>query len=230
MRPLPSVELPSLPVVGSDDRFPVRRVLCIGRNYAAHAREMGASGREAPFHFTKSATALLAADGPVGLPYPPLTADLHHEIELVAALDAGGRDLTPDAALACVWGYALGLDMTRRDLQAAAKDKGRPWAAAKDFDGSAVCGPLVAAEVLGHPTRGPIALTVNGAPRQAGDLDELIWPIPELLAQLSRLMALRPGDLVYTGTPSGVGPVGPGDRLLGTFPGLPDLHVHILPA
>lgn len=227
MRPIPALPLPSLPIHGTDLRFPVRRVLCIGRNYAAHAREMGASGREAPFHFTKSLPALLVADGPVDLPYPPATADLHHEVEVVLALGAGGRDLDPDSAQDCVWGYALGLDMTRRDLQAAAKDKGRPWAAGKDFDASAVCGPVVSADVLGHPDRGPLQLSVNGAVRQSGDLQDLIWPIPELLAQLSRLMTLHPGDLIYTGTPSGVGPVVPGDRLVASFPGLPTLDVRV---
>jgi fumarylpyruvate hydrolase len=227
MRPIPTLTLPTLPVHGAAARFPVRRILCIGRNYAAHAREMGASGREAPFHFTKSLPALLVADGAAQLPYPPQTSDLHHELELVVALSGGGADLDPEVALDAVWGYALGLDMTRRDLQGAAKDKGRPWASGKDFDGAAVCGPLVSADVLGHPATGPLRLTVNGEARQAGDLSDLIWPIPELLAQLSRLMRLQPGDLIYTGTPSGVGPVLPGDHLRGTFPGLPDLDVHI---
>jgi fumarylpyruvate hydrolase len=231
MRPVPHVTPPTAAVFGSDARFPVRRILCIGRNYAEHAREMGATGREAPFHFTKAADALLASDaegGPVALHYPPRTRDLHHEIELVVALSGGGRDVAPADAASLVWGYGLGLDMTRRDLQGAAKSAGRPWASGKDFDEAAVLGPLVPAEVLGHPTAGSITLEVQGAPRQRGDLADLIWSIPELIAELSQLMTLRPGDLIYTGTPAGVGAVTPGDRLVGRFPGLPDLVVDVV--
>jgi fumarylpyruvate hydrolase len=223
----PQVAPPTVAIQGTDARFPVGRILCIGRNYAAHAREMGASGREAPFHFVKSPTSLLPADGDTTLPYPPATSDLHHEIELVVALAGGGAHVDPADANALIYGYALGLDMTRRDLQNAAKAGGKPWSAAKDFDNAAVCGPIVPAAETGHPTAGAIALTVNGTARQAGDLDELIWPIPELLAELSKLMALRPGDLIYTGTPSGVGPVVSGDRLVGSFAGLPDLVVTV---
>jgi fumarylpyruvate hydrolase len=230
MRPVPTFAPPTAAILGTDARFPVRRILCIGRNYAEHAREMGATGREAPFHFGKAADALLAADAtgaPVSLRYPTRTRDLHHEIELVVALSGGGRDVAPAEANAWVWGYGLGLDMTRRDLQGAAKAAGRPWAAGKDFDGAAVLGPLVPAEVLGHPTSGPITLEVQGALRQRGDLADLIWSIPELIAELSQLMTLLPGDVIYTGTPAGVGAVVPGDRMVGRFPGLPDLVVDV---
>jgi fumarylpyruvate hydrolase len=225
---LPMVSIPTLPVVDDVGRFPVRRFLCIGRNYADHAREMGATGREAPFHFTKCADALLAADGPVELPYPVGTRDLHHEIEIVIAMGRGGAFIAPEVALDHVFGYALGLDMTRRDLQNAAKGQGRPWAIGKDFDNAAVVGPIVPAEALGHPTEGALTLFVNGSPRQQGDLDQLIWGVPELIAQLSSWMTLHPGDMIFTGTPAGVGPVAVGDRLVGTFPGLPRLQVSVV--
>lgn len=219
---------PSLPIQGHDDRFEVGRILCIGRNYAAHAAEMGADTREPPFHFIKSPTALLPAAPVALLPYPPATRDLHHEVELVVALAAGGAHLSASAARDLVYGYALGLDLTRRDLQAVAKAQARPWSAAKDFDGAAVCGALVPASTLGHPADGPLRLTVNGALRQEGDLAQMIWSVPDVLAHLSTLMALRPGDLIYTGTPSGVGPLVPGDTAVGTFPGLPDLWVRVV--
>jgi fumarylpyruvate hydrolase len=230
MRPVPTFAPPTAAVLGTDTRFPVRRVLCIGRNYAEHAREMGATGREAPFHFCKAADALLPADAngaPLTLRYPTRTRDLHHEIELVVALSGGGRDVAPSEANALIWGYGLGLDMTRRDLQGAAKAAGRPWASGKDFDEAAVLGPLVPVEVLGHPTSGPITLEVQGALRQRGDLADLIWSIPELIAELSHLMTLLPGDVIYTGTPAGVGAVVPGERMVGRFPGLPDLVVDV---
>lgn len=231
--PPPTPVLPSLAIVGRTDRFPVRRVLCIGRNYAAHAREMGATGREAPFHFAKSPDAVLPADAVTALPYPSRTADLHHEIELVVALGAGGRDVSPEAALDLVYGYAAGLDMTRRDVQDAAKKAGRPWTASKDFDASAVVGPVTVATGPGrpgmaHPTAGPVSLSVDGTERQRGDLTEMIWNVAELLAELSAWGALRPGDLVFTGTPSGVGPVRPGQRLVGRVLDLPELVVDVV--
>lgn len=219
--------LPSLAIEGRSDRFAVRRILCIGRNYAAHAREMGSDGREPPFHFAKSPDALLAADSHVVLPYPPRTQDLHHEIELVVALGSGGVDLAPEDALALVYGYAAGLDMTRRDVQDAAKKAGRPWTTAKDFDASAVVGPVRLAEQMGHPTSGSIGLSVDGAPRQQGDLSEMIWSVAEVLSHLSRWGVLRPGDLVFTGTPAGVGPVLPGQTLKGQVLDLPPLVVTI---
>jgi fumarylpyruvate hydrolase len=211
---------------GSD--FEVRRILCIGRNYAEHAAEMGADVREPPFHFAKSLPALVLADGPTAWPYPVATSDCHHELEVVIALGCGGAGLTPAQAAACVVGWGLGLDMTRRDLQNAAKKASRPWASAKDFDGSAICTPLVPAEVFGAPTEGPLVLTVDGDVRQRGDLKQLLWSVPDLIAQLSALMTLGAGDLIYTGTPSGVGPVQVGQTLVGTFPGLPTLTVSIV--
>lgn len=217
---LPPAPTPSVAVSGSQARFPLRRVFCVGRNYAAHAREMGKDpDREPPFFFTKPADAVFE-DG-AAVPYPPATHDLHHEAELVVALGSGGRDIAEDAALACVWGYAAGNDLTRRDLQAEAKAAGRPWDMAKAFDDSALCGPLVPAAEIGHPARGAIRLTVNGETRQTGDLSELIWSIPEIIAHLSRLVELRAGDLVYTGTPAGVGALAPGDVCTTEIAGLP---------
>lgn len=225
--PPPPAVLPSLAIEGTDARFPVRRILCIGRNYAAHAREMGADDREPPFHFAKSPDALLPADGPVVLPYPPLTRDLHHEIELVVALAEGGANVPVEDALDLVFGYAAGLDMTRRDVQDAAKKAGRPWTSSKDFDASAVVGPLRDALRMGHPVAGPITLDVDGAPRQKGDLSEMIWSVAEILSHLSRWGALRPGDLIFTGTPAGVGAVVPGQELVGRVLDLPPLVVTI---
>lgn len=228
MQPPAPRPCPTLPIHGHGGVVGVRRILCIGRNYAAHVAEMGGdAAKDPPVHFTKSPDALLAADGPTVLPYPPATSDLHHEVELAVLLGAGGADLTPDAARDLVYGYALALDMTRRDLQAAAKAARGPWASAKDFDGSAVVGPVVPAATLGHPSAGPIALDVNGTARQRGDLAQMIWDVPALLAHLSSLGLLRAGDLVLTGTPEGVGAVVPGDVLRGTFPGLPELVVTI---
>jgi len=226
---IPRPEAATVAVQGTSARFPVRRIYCVGRNYAEHAREMGDSGREPPFFFTKPADAVLSvADGAEGvLPYPPLTQDLHHEVELVAALGSGGRDLTPEQAAACVWGYAIGLDMTRRDLQGAAKKAGRPWETGKAFDHSAPIGPLHPAASAGAMAQGAITLSVNGQPRQSGDLSDMIWSVPEAIAYLSTLFELKAGDLVYTGTPAGVGAVVPGDRLEGAIAGLGTLRVRI---
>lgn len=211
--------VPSLAVAGSDARFPIRRVFCVGRNYGAHAREMGSDpNREPPFFFTKPADAVVPASGAV--PYPPATQDLHHEVELVVALGAGGRDIDPGQALSLVWGYGVGLDLTRRDLQAIAKDAGRPWDMAKGFDASAPCSPLVPAAILGHPRDARIWLEVNGAPRQEGNLNEMIWPIMDVIAHLSRLVELAPGDLIYTGTPAGVAALTPGDQVRGGVDGV----------
>ncbi len=218
-----------LAVAGSDAAFPVRRIYCVGRNYADHAREMGDTGREPPFFFAKPGDAVLSiADGEVGvMPYPPGTRDLHHEVELVAALGSGGRDLTPEQAGACVWGYAIGLDMTRRDLQAEAKKAGRPWEVGKGFDHSAPIGPVHPAAAAGALARGRIALSVNGQERQRGDLSDMIWTVPEAIAYLSTLFELKAGDLVFTGTPAGVGAVAPGDLLQGSIEGLGTLQVRI---
>jgi fumarylpyruvate hydrolase len=206
--------------------FAVRRIFCVGRNYADHAREMGADPeREAPFFFAKPADAVLT--GGADMPYPAATGDLHHEMELVAAIGTGGSDIAAADALAHVWGYAAGLDMTRRDLQAAAKAAGRPWDMAKGFDLSAPIGALVPAAECGHPRSGRIELRVNGAVRQAGDLGGMIWDVAETVAALSALVRLRPGDLVFMGTPAGVGAVGRGDSLVGTIEGVGEVRTTI---
>ncbi|MFN3937603.1 MAG: fumarylacetoacetate hydrolase family protein [Gemmobacter sp.] len=205
--PLPPVS--SVEVRGSDARFPVRRIFCVGRNYAEHAREMGADTREPPFFFTKPADAIVG-DGAT-IPWPPATNDLHHEAELVVAIGRGGIAIRADEALGHVWGYAPGNDLTRRDLQAEAKDKRRPWDMGKAFDNSAVCGPLVPVEQIGHIESGRIACFVNDEIRQLADLSDMIWSVPEIIAELSVLVRLEPGDLIYTGTPAGVGRLDPGD-------------------
>ncbi len=195
---------------GSDLQLPVRRIFCVGRNYADHAREMGKDPeREPPFFFTKPADAVIG-DGAV-LPYPLATTDLHHEAELVAAIGIGGTNIAEADALAHVWGYAPGNDLTRRDLQADAKAKQRPWDMAKGFDRSAVCGALVPVSDCGHPVHARLTLTVNGALRQSSDIAAMIWPLPAIIATLSRLVTLAPGDLIFTGTPAGVGPLVRGD-------------------
>ncbi|QOY95627.1 fumarylacetoacetate hydrolase family protein [Massilia sp. UMI-21] len=218
---------PSLAVAGSLERFPIRRVFCVGRNYGAHAREMGSDpGREPPFFFTKPADAVVPAAG--ALPYPPATGELHHEVELVVALGAGGADVDPAAALALVWGYGVGLDLTRRDLQALAKDAGRPWDMAKGFDASAPCSPLIPAATLGHPQDARIWLEVNGALRQEGKLNEMIWPVADVISHLSRLVTLAPGDLIYTGTPAGVAALEPGDQVRGGVDGVATFALSIM--
>jgi len=221
-------ETASVAVAGSSARFPVRRVFCVGRNYAAHAREMGSDpNREPPFFFTKPADAVIPASGAV--PYPPSTNDLHHEIELVVALKAGGKDIDAAQALDLVWGYGVGLDLTRRDLQAVAKDAGRPWDMAKGFDASAPCSALHPVSDVGHLAQARIWLEVNGALRQEGNLDEMIWPIADVIASLSRLVTLAPGDLIYSGTPSGVGALQPGDRVRGGVDGVDTFELTIAP-
>jgi len=217
---------PSLGVAGSEQRFPIRRVFCVGRNYGAHAREMGSDpNREPPFFFTKPADAVVPASGAV--PYPPATSDLHHEVELVVALGAGGANIDPANALDLVWGYGVGLDLTRRDLQAVAKDSGRPWDMAKGFDASAPCSDLVPAATLGHPQDARIWLEVNGEVKQQGNLNEMIWPIPDVIATLSRLVTLAPGDLIYTGTPAGVAALKSGDQLRGGVNGVAEFALSI---
>jgi fumarylpyruvate hydrolase len=230
MLPAFSFARPLLPVVGSDTGFPVRRIFCVGRNYAEHAREMGASGREPPFFFCKPADAAVpVAAGSVGrMAYPPRTADLQHEVELVVALGSGGRDIPVAAALDHVFGQAIGLDMTRRDLQQAAKEKGQPWEVGKAFDQSAPIGPIHPVASLAPLAVGEIALELNGQPRQHGDIADMIWPVAGIIAQLSTLFELAAGDLIFTGTPAGVGRVERGDRLLGRIAGLGELQVTIV--
>ncbi|MEW6370177.1 MAG: fumarylacetoacetate hydrolase family protein [Pseudomonadota bacterium] len=220
--------IPSLAIFGSSARFPIRRVFCVGRNYAAHAREMGSDpNREPPFFFMKPADAVVPAEG--ALPYPPATEDLHHEIELVVALRSGGTDIPADEALAKVWGYGVGLDLTRRDLQAVAKENGRPWDMAKGFDASAPCSPLRPVSSFGHPSEDAcIRMTVNGEVRQEGALTEMIWPIADIISHLSRLVTLAPGDLIFTGTPAGVGALKPGDRVHGEVAGVDEFDLEIV--
>ena len=201
---------PSVAVAGTEARFPVRRIFCVGRNYAAHAREMGKDpDREPPFFFSKPADALVD-DGAI-VPYPPETENLHYEAEMVVAMGRGGIDIDEAAALEHVWGYAIGNELTRRDLQLKARDMGRPWDFGKGFDRSAVCGPVHPVAEVGHPAEGMIRLSVNGEIRQDADLNDMIWNIPEQISILSRSMEVRPGDLIYSGTPAGVGPLVPGD-------------------
>jgi fumarylpyruvate hydrolase len=217
----------SLPIRGSQHRFPVSRIFCVGRNYADHAREMGHNpDREPPFFFMKPSTALVS-DG-ADFSYPPLSNDVHHEIELVVALAKGGSDIPAAQARKHVYGYAVGLDMTRRDLQGQAKKLGRPWDTGKAFDSSAPCSAVVPAEQIGQVATGSIALSVNGQVRQQGDLAELIWSVPETIAYLSTLFTLMPGDLIFTGTPAGVGPVERGDVLVGRIDGVGELQTRVV--
>jgi fumarylpyruvate hydrolase len=220
---IPAPPVTTVAVAGADAAFPVARVYCVGRNYAEHSIEMGHDpDREPPFFFMKPADAVVP---PGRLPFPTRTRELHHEIELVVALGEGGRDIPAERALDHVFGYAVGLDMTRRDLQAEAKKAGRPWDMAKGFDQSAPTGSIRTVEDIGHPTKGAVWLRINGEPRQEGDLDQQIWTVPETISLLSTLVSLHPGDLIMTGTPKGVGRVEPGDRLEGQIDGVGDLSV-----
>ncbi|WP_426117412.1 fumarylacetoacetate hydrolase family protein [Pseudomonas sp. DSP3-2-2] len=213
------IESPSLAVEGTTRRFPIRRVFCVGRNYSEHAREMGHDpDREPPFFFMKPADAVVAADGSIA--YPPLTQDLHHEVELVVAIGKDGVDIAPQDALDHVWGYAVGLDLTRRDLQGVAKKAGRPWEWGKAFDQSAPATPLVPVSRIGHPDKGLIWLDVNGTERQRGDLADQIWSVKDVIAYISQSVALKAGDLIYTGTPAGVGALQAGDVLTGGVEGI----------
>lgn len=212
----PPHAIPTVPVEGSDAVFPVRRILCVGRNYAAHRREMGGDDRDPPFFFAKPADAIapLAAE----IAYPPATSDLHHEIELVVALKAGGARLSVDQALACVFGYAVGVDLTRRDLQGAAKAKGQPWEAGKAFDQSA---PISALRVMHAPSPdAAVTLWVNGQERQRGQVGDMIWNVGEVIAKASELWTLAPGDLIFTGTPEGVAAIARGDKVMGEVEGV----------
>lgn len=219
---------PSVAVAGSKDRFPVRRIFCIGRNYAAHAREMGNDpDREPPFFFYKPADCVI--DDGATLPYPPETEDLHYEGELVVAIGTGGQDIAEADALDHVWGYAIGNDLTRRDLQGAAKKMGRPWDTGKGFDRSAPCGPVHPVAAVGHVLDGFIRSSVNGETRQDGQLHDMIWSVPEVISIISRSMAFCPGDLIMTGTPAGVGTLNAGDTCVVEVEGLGRLTTHIGP-
>lgn len=216
----------TLPVRGSTGTFPVHRIYCVGRNYAAHAIEMGHDpDKEPPFFFQKNPDNLLVG---ADFPYPPKSSDVHHEIEMVVALKGGGTNIPVEQALDHVYGYAVGLDMTRRDLQGQAKDLGRPWEVGKAFEHSAPCSELVPVSAIGHPAEGAVWLKINGETRQSGDLNQLIWKVPEMIAILSGLFELRPGDLIMSGTPSGVGPVRRGDKLHGFVAGVGELQLAVV--
>jgi len=202
---------PALAVAGTADKFPVRRIWCVGRNYLEHIREMGQDEREPPFFFAKPADAIVP-DGAT-VPYPSLTKDLHHEVELVVALKSGGRNIPVGRANDCIYGYGVGIDLTRRDLQIASRDIKRPWEIGKAFDASAPCGALRPASEIGHPGKGRITLKCNGKIRQDGDLEQLIWNVPEVISKLSEMVELAAGDIIMTGTPSGVAATVPGDKL-----------------
>ncbi|MDQ0393884.1 fumarylacetoacetate hydrolase family protein [Labrys monachus] len=218
--------VPSVAVDGETARFPVRRIFCVGRNYAAHAREMGGDpDREPPFFFSKPGDAVV--DSGSTIPYPPDTSDLHHEVELVVAVGKEGIDLSPEQALDIVFGYGVGIDLTRRDLQGKAKAAGRPWDWGKAFDRSAPCGPLRRASDIGHPASGTIRLSINGQVKQESDLSDMIWNVAETLSIISKSIALQPGDLCFTGTPEGVGAIRPGDEILAEIDGLPNLSLTI---
>ncbi len=220
--------LHTLSVAGREERFPVNRVFCVGRNYAAHAREMGKDpDRDPPFFFMKPANAVVDATKPTSVPYPPKTKNYHHEIELVVAIARGGRDIAVADALDHVYGYAVGLDMTRRDLQLDARDKGRPWEFGKSFAKSAPIGPLHRVQDVGHLPSAAISLTVNGQPRQSSDVGKLIWSVAECVAYLSEYEALEPGDIIMTGTPEGVNAVVAGDVMLGAVAALGEIEVRV---
>lgn len=222
--------IPAVFVAGSNELFPVHRIYCVGRNYAEHAKEMGGTGREAPFFFMKPADAVLpVAHGATGeMPYPGMTDDLHHEIELVVAVGKGGRNIAAADAMQHVWGYAVGLDMTRRDLQAEAKKLGRPWCTGKGFDHAAPIAPIHRIAETGPLTQGSIRLDVNGSKRQGSDIGKLIWNVAETIEHLSKYFELQSGDLIFTGTPEGVAAVARGDLLEGKIDGLGELRVRIV--
>jgi fumarylpyruvate hydrolase len=230
MQQLPKVDLVSVAIEGSSERFPVRRVICVGRNYADHAKEMGSSGREPPFFFFKPADTIFNVGHGVTRewPYPTLTHDLHHEVEMVVAIGKTGRDIPEGSAVDHIWGYAVGLDMTRRDLQAAMKKESKPWCIGKGFDHGAIIGPLVPIESCGEIRSGGIQLSVNGNVRQSGDISDMIWNANEIIAHLSRAWELRPGDLIYTGTPAGVGAVQRGDVMTAQADALGSFSVRIV--
>jgi fumarylpyruvate hydrolase len=224
---IPPPPQPAIAVAGTDNTFPVRRIWCVGRNYEEHIREMGQDVRDPPFFFAKPADAIVP-DG-ASVPYPPLTKDMHHEVELVAALKSGGRNIPLSKALDCIYGYGVGIDLTRRDLQIASRDMKRPWEIGKAFDASAPCGALQPASKIGHPSKGRIALKANGKVRQQGDLAQMIWNVPEIIVKLSEMVELGAGDIIMTGTPSGVAATVPGDKLDCEIEGVGTLTVTIVP-
>jgi fumarylpyruvate hydrolase len=222
----PPHAVPYLPIRNSSNVFPVHRIYCVGRNYADHAIEMGHDpNREAPFFFQKNPDTLVLSGGV--FPYPDKSNDVHHELEMVIALKSGGKDIPIEKALDHVYAYGVGLDMTRRDLQGEAKKAGRPWEIGKAFEYSAPCSELVLASEIGHPAKGAVTLKVNGAVKQKGDLDQLIWKVPEMISYLSGLFELKAGDLIYSGTPAGVGPVVRGDEMLGTVDGIGEIKIKV---
>ena len=223
---IPAPPIASVEVAGSDDRFPVRRIYCIGRNYLAHRKEMGHDDRKPPFYFQKPADALLASGGE--FPYPPQTENVHFEIELVVAIATGGFDIPVEDALDHVYGYGLGIDMTRRDLQSQAKKDGRPWDSAKGFDHSAPISAIRPVSEIGHPDSGRIWLAVNGEVRQDSDLNLQIWNVQEGISHLSKLYEVAPGDLIYTGTPDGVGPIQVGDQITAGIDGIGELEIKVI--
>lgn len=224
---IPAPSIPTLPVNGGSDEFPVHRIYCVGRNYAAHAIEMGHDpNREDPFFFQKNPDTLVASGG--AFPYPDKTEDVHFEIELVVALSQGGKDISVATALDHVYGYGVGLDMTRRDLQGQMKKAGRPWEIGKAFEYAAPCTALVPASQIGHPDQGRVWLNVNDELRQEGDLNQLIWKVPEVIAYLSGLFTLAPGDLIYSGTPSGVGAIVRGDVMHGGVEGVGEIEISVV--
>jgi len=221
---VPAPPIPAVPVVGSKAVFPVRRIYCVGRNYADHAREMGMDpSREPPFFFGKPCDVVVPGGGDIA--YPPATSNLHYEVELVVALSKGGRDIPTAEALGHIYGYAVGIDLTRRDLQAKSKDKGQPWDTAKGFDASAPISPITPVSAGAHLDQGAIWLTVNGLEKQRGNLADMIWSVPEVIAHISGFVALAPGDLIFTGTPAGVGPIVRGDRVRCGIDGLGELEI-----
>jgi fumarylpyruvate hydrolase len=223
---IPKPEQAAVPVRGGG-LFPVRRIYCVGRNYAEHVREMGGDvERESPFFFAKPADAVVVRGA--DMPYPPMTKELHHEMELVVAIGKGGANIAEGEALVHVYGYAAGIDMTRRDLQAEAKKAGRPWEMSKGFDHSAPIGEIAPASEIGHPAQGRIVLSVNGKVRQNSDIANMIWPVAGIIAELSRYVRIEPGDLIFTGTPEGVGPISRGDVLEGTISGVGTVRVRVV--
>ncbi|MBV9262203.1 MAG: fumarylacetoacetate hydrolase family protein [Pseudolabrys sp.] len=224
---IPPAPQAAIAVQGTSKLFPVRRIWCVGRNYLEHIKEMGQDERAPPFFFAKPADAIVPDGGTV--PYPPLTKDLHHEVELVVALKSGGRNISVNKANDCIYGYGVGIDLTRRDLQIASRDIKRPWEIGKAFDHSAPCGALRPAAEIGHPTKGKIMLRGNGKIRQEGDLAQMIWNVPECISKLSEMVALAAGDIIMTGTPSGVTPISVGDKLECEIEGVGKLTVTIGP-
>ncbi|MBN9255172.1 MULTISPECIES: fumarylacetoacetate hydrolase family protein [unclassified Mesorhizobium] len=225
---IPPPATPSVAVANSTERFPVRRIFCVGRNYAAHARELGNDERDPPFFFTKPGDAVVDSDSTI--PYPALTKNLHHEIELVVAIGKAGFRIPRERAPDHVWGYGVGIDLTRRDLQDEAKKAARPWDWSKAFDRSAPCGPIVPVSISGHPQKGRIWLAVNGTVKQDGDLAELIWPVADVVSICSDAVELQPGDLIFTGTPAGVGALAAGDVISGGVDGVGEIRLTLGPS